>query len=1033
MLRLRTFRSLVLFVASASACGGEPPPPAVAPPPVAVVAQPAPSPTRWVFPEGRRRVTARMDFGDRGTLYVGQDGLRELVKGTEPPVEATTLSLEDFAGVLKNDKGQPVLMTFDGDVLGGPDPLGALELSHHGPLGKRGAHLERMTVLCGPDDSQACDGIQDFGSFYWLTTGRAALEGITKDWRFLRSVDFGASWQDVAYLGSGKAYGHALAVELDPEGNGLLLHVPQRVFVTHDDGATWKETASPGIGARIIKRDGADHLWLVGRTGRARLDGDGLHVTTDAPAPLVTPPPPKSAGPGDAKDPNVRRNVRTFLSGDRVVEVAEIFRHGKVREIEVGSAVLGAKPEQKVAHAALVGALGLSQHVAGYGAELVYLRKDDDVDPGVPTTTVLRSADYGATWREDGKLPGAEVMDRTGVDVAVGPGGFTFVTALCSPNSPQGRSCEHRQIRGAGAAAFEDMQSDEELTPTAFAFDRERVYALGTHDGKTYAYESPLSQSRFTRTHLLDLPTGGHKAITVDAQGTLIVLAYDERKQTWELYRRRGGESLPVLYVPLDRGTLAMTGSRGLLLVGNNVGWETADGGETWTRVQGAAANSIACAAAGCLDDDGAERVGWDLPRASAQSSDDRVAASPEAPKRAPSPPSSHEIDPIDAVCKPAGGATVIAAMPGNEMVDGRAADVRWASVKRDPDGKTSIVFGSAKQVRDTELLPAAPKAKPATGKASTQYVSGDRVLNDGVVAARYTLTNDAEGRREPIEIDLAWWSASTGRTQHHTLHKVPVFFVPSYNGFAGTPQIVDGGLLYQPAQGREVYFVHDDGKLDTLAIPNDANIRNAERLGKGWILADSYLGDVALSWSDDGKQWSKKDWGLDITGSALLALVDGKPMVSFSRGSLPSALFPLGAAPSTDPPPPVAIDAAGIDGPCDTHAATLRIASFVPSDERRLRARVLVAKDAPLPAGRLSVTQRVTHSTAKGTICTSAYILGGNDPKTGAWQSAFLYPDAKGWSAWWFQRGPDPKDASKQVVLASPLACEPGSPEAKR
>ncbi len=198
--------------------------------------------------------------------------------------------------------------------------------------------------------------------------------------------------------------------------------------------------------------------------------------------------------------------------------------------------------------------------------------------------------------------------------------------------------------------------------------------------------------------------------------------------------------------------------------------------------------------------------------------------------------------------------------------------------------------------------------------------------------------------------------------------------------GFVGTPQLVDGGLLYQPAKGREAYFLGDDGKVTTLTIPSGASVRNALRVGKAWILADSYHGNAQLFWSSDGKQWSRKDWGLDVTGNVLLGLVEGTPTLSLTRGR-PAALFALGASPANDPPEPVAVDASSVDGVCDAHASAPRVAAPLAAFEPQLRARVEVPK-APAASAILRAWQRVTHVTRNGKLRTSAYMLRGSDPR---------------------------------------------------
>jgi hypothetical protein len=148
----------------------------------------------------------------------------------------------------------------------------------------------------------------------------------------MRSADHGATWADVAY-GGASAYGRPDSVALDPEGNGLLLRFPQRLFVTHDDGATWAPMATPGIGAREVRRDGDDRLWLMGDSEAARLNGTGLDVTSARPWPLV-----RASDPAGG-DPRPSRPDWTLLCGDRRVEIAQIGVVGdKKRVLTFGAA-----------------------------------------------------------------------------------------------------------------------------------------------------------------------------------------------------------------------------------------------------------------------------------------------------------------------------------------------------------------------------------------------------------------------------------------------------------------------------------------------------------------------------------------------------------------------------------------------------------------------------------------------------------------------------------------------------------------------
>ena len=69
----------------------------------------------------------KLDLGDGSTLYIGQNGRRELAKGNDPLVDAQTLALEDLIGVVRDPKGGFAFVAPDGDVYTAKEPLGAID------------------------------------------------------------------------------------------------------------------------------------------------------------------------------------------------------------------------------------------------------------------------------------------------------------------------------------------------------------------------------------------------------------------------------------------------------------------------------------------------------------------------------------------------------------------------------------------------------------------------------------------------------------------------------------------------------------------------------------------------------------------------------------------------------------------------------------------------------------------------------------------------------------------------------------------
>ena len=1013
MNRSRASLGAVGVLVLGQACGA-PPDPVVKPPPLVITATPPIAPTRakWAFSDQSRSMNAKVDLGkDTGVLYVGAHGRRSLIKGDADPVDSSSLAFDDLVGVLKDDKGQLVFVADDGDVFVSKDALGALDTTRPSPL----ADVKNAT-LRSP------------------ATGKTAIMGIaSNDNRVLRTSDFGVTWKPVDYAGATKPWGKPVSVALDGLGNGILIHLPQRVFVTHDDGATWAPIASPGIGARRATRDGANKIFVDGFDyQRARLDGNSLAVTTDQPEPADKPADKKKDKPDAPSTDESEQGTVQLIAGDHSVELASVYRHGKTREVRIRTSKLGQKADAPISNTDLISRDGVSQHVASYNNNLVYLRADDDSDQNTPTSTLFFSKDYGATWTKDATIEGAEPQSDS-EEVALGPKGWAFVGALCTYGESYGEgddsegegnvggaeNCSARKVRPAGAKDFEDMAFTEDFTPSAFAFDEahDKVYAVGTatKDNETRIYVSALSQNKWVRSKI-DTAGMDVTALSVDPKGVLRAYDYDYT-EGWIVARVDADDKpMPKEYLALDSGDLTFVGARGLLISGHNKGWETADGGETWVRVATNGSREADCSEAGCRSGD-AFRIGWDLPAAAKDQTFTASTEKPTASKVQTTSTSEGAPTPtLELTCKVSGASTITADQrPGFDTADNRA-DVRW-TMQVSEGSKTSLVVGGKNGTRDVLLVPAEKPAVKGAKPDNVEHRSGTRMLTEGAVGARFSFqTKSSTGTYNPVDIELTWFSYASGKVGHHTIAKHPAFRVASY-GFTGDAQIVPGGLLYQATDGEPATFIHDDGKTEPLPLPSRASVRNAMHAGTRWILSDSESGTVQIATSDDtGKTWKNKAWTLDESAPMALSLLGGKPMISINRSGTPAALFGLEGTLPDDPPAPTVVDFdSSVANACDASAGTLRTSQYLNPLQRQLKAKI---DDGKKGTSQYSVSYRMTHGLGTGKACTSAYKLSGGDE-----DDLFVYADGATWTGWRFRR--DETDPKKTKPTMEPITCK--------
>jgi len=950
-----------------------------------------------VFVEPESGLHDKLDLGDRGTLYVGEHGRREIIKGGAA-TDADTLAPDTIVRVMRDDKGNYVFLTDGSDVYVAHEPLGPFDSIRKGP-----ADVDHNVL------------VKDWGN------GKTAMLLVLTDGRVMRTVDYGVTWQAVDYAGAPKPFGHPSTIAMDHTGHGILVHIPQRVYVTSDEGATWAPIASPASGARYAINDGERHIFVLGFMHQYTKLDDGKLVSTDeVPVDMTT---PLSASTSHRDAATVR-----VLAGDHVVELeARPKKSGTSNAVVVRSTKLGDKPGPATHVAALDMPSELDGRLAAFGPQVLFLRADSN-DENTQTSTLMRSDDYGVTWKQDVVLEGSELAEGT-LRVAVGPRGWAYVGAMCStPTERQERNCSHRQVRPAGKSAFEDLLFTEEMHPISFTFDErhDKVYVVG-HDWRLY--QSQLSQNRFSRVALKAVGDGSNEpTLSVDDAGTLRVLTDDPQRGAYVVQRVDvSGKELPTLYLPhatLTRdgrdGKMTFAGPHGVLFSGGSYGWETADGGETWARVGATGASDAMCTESGCVTGE-TQRIGWDLP---ALKTGDIVTATADAPGDEPKAPSADLPTPAPPLaCTAARATTELDLYPASALSHVyEASDVRWIEPLRE-DSKVTVVVGGRTATRRLTLLEAVPKPQP---HAESQKKTALKWSDEGLIAARFSFNNQKDVEwvpTSPVDVELSWFSTRTGRSHRGLVAKQQLSRIAEWwDRITGDVEIVRGGLLYQATDTSPVFFVHDDGKVESMTAPAHVTLTRAQHGDGGSFLlyGADYLGSAQLSWTaDGGKSWHQRVWTLADDGQRPDLFTTG-PTSWVSVNTSPEALlFPIVQPIADDPPAPTRLAHPRfqeLEAACDPKMA------WSPTSEinyHALSGFLIGSVSASLATGKSAVqfgaTRRIVHPLPTGTgYCTSGYEL----ESVGA-GSMLLYHDGPGWSGWRF-RG----NEKGSRWLAEPVTC---------
>ncbi|MBK7401242.1 MAG: WD40 repeat domain-containing protein [Myxococcales bacterium] len=627
-------RSILALVCCSAACGpavvGTPPLPT--PTPKAPVVPPVPA--KLSFPFHPFAALRTLEVAE-GELQVGPLGRRALRKAGAT-VEGPALP-EGIAGVLRLPGDQLGFVAESGATYVTKDALGPVLERRAGPT----AAIHRVAV------------------------GKRSIVAVSARELF-RSADGGRTWEP-AEIAAHREHLRRRRRALSAKGEGLLFTIPQRVFATSDDGATWSAIDSLGLGVHAVTRDGPTEgasVQIDGEAGRATLVNGKLVALPANNAPWVS-------GPW----------YQTRLGGPWLLVSGHdegVFRFYLGRAGE--TLTLTNLPKGCSSPNTMGDESGLFLSCPGDGA--------------------LHRWTKDGGWKTLRTYEGS--IDESEVDLFA-DAGVVYQGRACHDGT-----CEPRKIAFDGAT-FVDVQLAAKGYVHAVAFDPKsrRGYVVAESDGRLSIHAAAPNSATFERTTWLDLEAAAHGGAraSVGDDGVLRVAVCRADGSACSLRAYREGVAEPVRWLGPSRD-LSLAGKRGIWVDARGAVFETADGGATWARIAlPAERDELTCNDWGCVRHD-TVRVGWDLPALplptiSSSLVEPPVVSAPKVAKR-------------KVTCTPT-GPTIPANVPA-EVLE-RKDGFSW--LEADKDGAV-VARGAGAKSTSLELLKA-----PKAGKAKLHVVDG--------------------------------------------------------------------------------------------------------------------------------------------------------------------------------------------------------------------------------------------------------------------------------------------------------------------
>lgn len=832
--RLAVFAAPLVFVPLiAQACSPAVPPPVIQQVTSASAAPPKhdgpDSPARWALaPTVRWNVLARVSTGN-GTLDVGGGGERWLQSGADRQPAATLLP-GTIVGATKEGNGYLFLLA-DGSVYGASEPLG--------PATRMGAPRPNVSVAAA---------------------GKASVLLVDGTGTLLRSVDHGKTYAKVSL---GQPEGIVRDVAMSGTA-GLALATPQRLLVTKDDGATWAPIPSPS-------EEGLESVYL--QDGELRVSAGGTDYGFD----------PATSAFKALTTTRVARSQEEIAESVRVVD----GKHGLVitgrpyaakREWTLTLGELTAMPAEK-AFDELTGCDSVSAAMRGDVIEVACDARgtiDGGVDkvvesfePGTRWNTrrrynktalvpadggagsgtivrLLRSEDGGKTFKEDGVLDGAGTPKDGTSGIAIGDGGWVYLTERCITTSYD-PTCRAPRVRANAAAAFADLSSDPahltvRFTRFASNVKSSDVYALGTDDDGVAIYKFKAGTTSAEK--VVDVAKSVNEpasTLTLDDDGT--VRGFVNANDGPRLFSIKAGASnLTAIASPSAGSLRAALAGKWALAIGDKA-YETSDEGKTWvavTKPSGAVAVEQ-CSAYGCATSRGF-RAGWD---------------GAETQPVTDSPVKNVFAKALK--CTAQGRWTKLGGGSLATIEDVDVGNARWLLPTRDEAGRVTVHVNKRGDsiTKTSDVVLTGPALQPPKFGAETVM----HVQANGVVVRRYTYSKirPSPGVYNPVDATLTWYRGDTGKVFHGAVSKIPPFRVqhdPRFDYEEMSPYAQSPEMVWLDARGvyflaasyeddRPMYLLRDDGRVDKQKAPETPGdssgiVQVGPDLGLAGVLTDA-------------------------------------------------------------------------------------------------------------------------------------------------------------------------------------------------